>query len=141
MSITRPIRIDAHRSSLALDPVADHRLVRPGCPRHITLSKRDPDADTVQLIRQRNRAAARSGRHAFKGTGRILPAGGRMNYSLFGSTGNLIDWFEDESEARSALQMIVDREPESADDVALFVCDDVGEIIEGPIHAVPTSAA
>lgn len=64
-----------------------------------------------------------------------------MNYSLFGSTGNLIDWFEDESVARSALQMIVDREPESADDVALFVCDDDGEIIEGPIHAVPTSAA
>lgn len=57
-----------------------------------------------------------------------------MNYSLFGSTGNLIDWFEDESVARSALQMIVDREPESADDVALFVCDDDGEIIEGPIH-------
>ena len=64
-----------------------------------------------------------------------------MNYSLFASTGNLIDLFEDESEARSALQMIVDREPESADDVALFVCDDDGEIIEGPIHAVPKSAA
>lgn len=64
-----------------------------------------------------------------------------MNYSLFASTGNMIDWFEDESEARRALQTIVDREPECADDVALFLCDDDGKIIEGPIHAVPESAA
>lgn len=60
-----------------------------------------------------------------------------MDYSLFSSTGNLIDSFTNESEARAALQRIVAAEPEAADDVALFISDDEGAVIEGPIHAVP----
>lgn len=60
-----------------------------------------------------------------------------MDYSLFSSTGNLIDSFTNESEARAALQRIVAAEPEAADDVALFISDDKGAVIEGPIHAVP----
>lgn len=63
-----------------------------------------------------------------------------MDYSLFSSTGNLIDSFDNEDEARAALQQIVESEPEAADDVALFVSDDEGQIVAGPIHAVPTAA-
>jgi hypothetical protein len=60
-----------------------------------------------------------------------------MNYSLFSGTGNLIDWFSDQSAARIALQRIVDAEPEAAQDVALFIADEAGTIVEGPIHAAP----
>lgn len=60
-----------------------------------------------------------------------------MDYSLFSSTGNLIDSFDDEAEARAALQRIVAGEPEAAEDVALFISDDEGNVVEGPIHAVP----
>ena len=62
-----------------------------------------------------------------------------MDYSLFGSTGNLIDTFSDETETRAALQQIVEAEPDSADDVALFVADDDGAVVDGPIHAVPVT--
>lgn len=62
-----------------------------------------------------------------------------MNYSLFASTGNMIDSFDDETEARAALQRIVELEPESADEIALFISDDGGAVVEGPIHAVPAS--
>jgi hypothetical protein len=60
-----------------------------------------------------------------------------MDYSLFSSSGNLIDSFSDEAEACAALQRIVEAEPEAAEDVALFVADDAGTVVEGPIHAVP----
>lgn len=63
-----------------------------------------------------------------------------MTYEILSSTGNLVDWFETESEARDALQRIVEREPESADDVALFIHDDDGTIVEGPIYAVRAPA-
>lgn len=62
-----------------------------------------------------------------------------MDYSLFSSSGNLIDSFTDESEARAALQRIAAAEPDAADDVALFISDDNGSVVEGPIHAVPAS--
>lgn len=62
-----------------------------------------------------------------------------MNYSLFASTGNMIDSFDDEDEARAALQRIVALEPESADQIAMFISDDEGTVVEGPIHAVPAS--
>ena len=61
-----------------------------------------------------------------------------MDYSLFSKAGNLIDSFTDEAEARAALQRLVASEPEAADDVALFISDDDGHVVEGPIHAVPT---
>jgi hypothetical protein len=62
-----------------------------------------------------------------------------MNYSLFASTGNMIDSFVDEAEARAALQRIVELEPESADEIALFISDDAGAVVEGPIHTVPAA--
>jgi hypothetical protein len=63
-----------------------------------------------------------------------------MDYSLFSSAGNLIDSFTDEAEARAALQAMVAAEPHAADDVALFIADDEGRVVEGPIHAVPVAA-
>jgi hypothetical protein len=54
-----------------------------------------------------------------------------MDYSLFSSTGNLIDSFTDEAAARAALQRLVAAEPEAADDVALFISDEEGRVIEG----------
>lgn len=58
-----------------------------------------------------------------------------MDYSLFSSSGNLIDSFNNEAQARAALQRIVAAEPETADDLALFISDDEGRVVEGPIHA------
>jgi hypothetical protein len=62
-----------------------------------------------------------------------------MDYSLFSSTGNLIDSFANETEARAALQRIVEAEPAAAEDVTLFVSDDEGNVVDGPIHAVPAA--
>ncbi len=62
-----------------------------------------------------------------------------MDYSLFSSSGNLIDSFSDETQARAALQRIVEAEPDAAEDVALFIADGDGAVVEGPIHAVPAS--
>ncbi len=63
-----------------------------------------------------------------------------MDYSLFSSAGNLTDSFTDEAEARAALQAMVAAEPDAADDVALFIADDEGRVVEGPIHEVPVAA-
>jgi hypothetical protein len=62
-----------------------------------------------------------------------------MDYSLFSSSGNLIDAFDNESDARAALQRIVETEPDAADDVALFISDDDGKVVDGPIHATPAA--
>ncbi len=62
-----------------------------------------------------------------------------MNYSLFSSAGNLIDSFDDEADARAALQGLVAAEPESAEEIALFISDEAGTVVEGPIHALPAS--
>ena len=62
-----------------------------------------------------------------------------MTYTLMASTGNMIDWFDNEPEARAALQRIVESEPDAAGDVALFVFDDDGNVVEGPIHAAPAA--
>ena len=64
-----------------------------------------------------------------------------MTYTLMASTGNMIDWFDNEQEARAALQRIVESDPAAADDVALFISDDEGNIVDGPIQAVPASAS
>lgn len=62
-----------------------------------------------------------------------------MTYTLMASTGNMIDWFDNEPEARAALQRIVESDPDAAGEVALFVSDQDGQIIEGPIHAAPAA--
>ncbi len=63
-----------------------------------------------------------------------------MHYVLLSSTGNLIDSYEDESQALMALQRIVDAEPDAAEDVALMTYGDDGMPIGGPAFAkVPAS--
>ena len=58
-----------------------------------------------------------------------------MNYVLLSSTGNLIDSYEDESEAHATLQRIVDAEPDAAEDVALMTYGDDGMPVGDPVFA------
>jgi hypothetical protein len=73
--------------------------------------------------------------------GRYPSCRAAMTYTLMASTGNMIDWFDNEPEPRAALQRIVESDPAAADDVALFISDDDGNIVDGPIHAVPASVS
>jgi hypothetical protein len=57
-----------------------------------------------------------------------------MTYSIFDSTGNLVDAFDDRDAAVAVLTDIVRAEPESADEVFLVAQDDeghAGETIHG----------
>ncbi|HEV2945257.1 MAG TPA: hypothetical protein VGX26_09110 [Solirubrobacteraceae bacterium] len=58
-----------------------------------------------------------------------------MHYVLLSSTGNLIDSHEDETEARAALQRIIDAEPDAAEDVALMTYGDDGMPVGDPVVA------
>jgi hypothetical protein len=58
-----------------------------------------------------------------------------MHYVLLSSTGNLIDSYEEEAEARVALQRIVDAEPNAAEDVALMTYGDDGMPVGDPVFA------
>jgi hypothetical protein len=51
-----------------------------------------------------------------------------MTYSIFDSTGNLIDAFDDRAAAVAAMSAIVSDEPDAADDLFLIVQDEDGEI-------------
>jgi hypothetical protein len=64
-----------------------------------------------------------------------------MYYEIFDSSGNLVESFPDEESARTALNRIVDAEPEAAEDVALFVYDDNGMSTSDPIFARTTTSA
>jgi hypothetical protein len=65
-----------------------------------------------------------------------------MNFVILDSTANLVDAFDQEDEARAALETIVQQDPESADEYALLTYDDaghpVGEALTGSqlgVHA------
>ena len=58
-----------------------------------------------------------------------------MHYVLLSSTGNLIESYDEESEARAALQRIVSSEPEAADDIALMTYGDDGMPVGDPVFA------
>lgn len=58
-----------------------------------------------------------------------------MHYVLLSSTGNMIESYDEESEARIALQRIVASEPEAADDVALVTYGDDGMPVGNPAFA------
>jgi hypothetical protein len=64
-----------------------------------------------------------------------------MHYEIFDSTGNLVESFGDEESARRTLDLIVDAEPDAAEDVALFISDDDGMPVGGPVfaHAISTT--
>ena len=58
-----------------------------------------------------------------------------MHYVLLSSTGNLIESYDEEAEARAALQRIVSSEPEAADDIALMTYGDDGMPVGDPVFA------
>ncbi|HEX7298171.1 MAG TPA: hypothetical protein VF257_04130 [Solirubrobacteraceae bacterium] len=55
------------------------------------------------------------------------------HYVILDSTANLVDSFDHEDEARSALERIVRRDPDAADDYALLTYNDEGLPVGGPI--------
>jgi Rieske Fe-S protein len=63
-------------------------------------------------------------------------------YVILDSTANLVDSFDDQDEARAQLEQIVQQDPDSAGDYALFTYDEqghpVGEALIGSdlgVHA------
>jgi hypothetical protein len=58
-----------------------------------------------------------------------------MHYVVMSSTGNLIDSYAAEAEARAALQRIVAAEPEASDDVAMIIYGDDGLPVGVPVFA------
>ena len=48
------------------------------------------------------------------------------SYVILDSTANLVDSFDNENEARAALEKIVHQDPEAADEYALLTYDDDG---------------
>jgi hypothetical protein len=49
-----------------------------------------------------------------------------MNFVILDSTANLVDSFDQEDEARAALEAIVRQDPDAADDYAMLTYDDLG---------------
>ena len=58
-----------------------------------------------------------------------------MHYALFDSTGNLIESFTDEDEARLALDAIALENPDAADEIAVLAYDDRGRPVGRAISA------
>jgi hypothetical protein len=52
-----------------------------------------------------------------------------MSFSIFDSTANLVDSFDDRDEARAALEDIVRQDPDAADEYAVFEFDKSGQPI------------
>jgi hypothetical protein len=65
-----------------------------------------------------------------------------MTYSIFDSTGNLVDAFDDREAAVAALSAIVRAGPDAADDVFLVAQDDAGNFVGETIYgsSLPTAA-
>jgi hypothetical protein len=64
-----------------------------------------------------------------------------MTYSIFTSTGNLVDAFDDRDAALALLTDIVRSEPEAADDVFLVAQDDEGNFVGETIYGSSLSPA
>ena len=60
-------------------------------------------------------------------------------YVILDSTGNLVESFDDERQARATLQQIVGEEPEAAEHLALLTYDEHGEPV-GDAITVSTHA-
>jgi hypothetical protein len=50
-------------------------------------------------------------------------------YVILDSTASLVDSFDQEQEARAALELIVHHDPEAAEEYALFTYDDDGHAV------------
>lgn len=65
----------------------------------------------------------------------------QMTYSIFDSTGNLVDAFDEREPAIAALAAIVQAEPESADDVFLVAQDADGSFVGDTLYGSSLHAA
>jgi hypothetical protein len=64
-----------------------------------------------------------------------------MTYSIFDSTGNLVDAFEERDAAIAALRAIVKAEPDAADEVFIVAQDDEGNMVGETIYGSSLPAA
>jgi hypothetical protein len=64
-----------------------------------------------------------------------------MTFSIFDTTGNLVDAFERRDDALAALKAIVTADPNAADDVFLVAQDDEGQIVGETIYGSSLRAA
>jgi hypothetical protein len=64
-----------------------------------------------------------------------------MTYSIFDSTGNLVDAFDDQGAAVAALTGIATAEPDAADDAFLVAQDDEGRMVGETIYGSSLVAA
>lgn len=62
-------------------------------------------------------------------------------YVILDSTANLVESFDNEGEARAALQDIVRQDPDAADDYALIAYDDHGHPTGDPVTGAALGAA
>jgi len=62
-----------------------------------------------------------------------------VTYSIFDSTGNLVDAFTDRAVALDCLAGIAQAEPEAADEVYLVVQDEAGNIVGETVYASAVS--
>jgi hypothetical protein len=64
-----------------------------------------------------------------------------MTYSIFDSTGNPVDAFDDHDAAVAALTAIVTAEPDAADHVFLVAQDDHGRLVGETVYGSSLVAA
>ena len=64
-----------------------------------------------------------------------------MTYSIFDSTGNLVDAFEARDAAIAALRAIVQAEPDAADEVFMVAQDDEGNMVGETMYGSSLPAA
>lgn len=64
-----------------------------------------------------------------------------MTYSIFDSTGNLVDAFDERSAALDRLAAIAQAEPDAADELYLVAQDADGNILGETIYASSVSVA
>lgn len=62
-----------------------------------------------------------------------------MTYSIFDSSGNLVDAFSERAAALDCLAGIAQAEPDAADDVYLVAQDDDGNIVGETVYASSVS--
>jgi hypothetical protein len=62
-----------------------------------------------------------------------------MTYSIFDSTGNLVDAFNDRAAALDCLAGIIQAEPECAGEVFLIAQDDAGNTVGETVYASSVS--
>ena len=63
----------------------------------------------------------------------------RMTYSIFDSTGNLVDAFNDRAAALDCLAGIAQAEPDAADEVYLVTQDNDGNVVGETVYASAVS--